>query len=265
MYFCSMKLVDSHAHIYLKEFKDDLELIIDRARETGVEAIYMPNIDHTSIDDMLAVADKYPGYCIPMMGLHPCSVGKSFEKDLYEVEDWLEKGGFAAVGEIGTDLYWDKTFWRQQQEALRIQLEMAKKFELPFVIHCRDSIDETINFIAPLNNKKLKGVFHCFGGSIQQAEDIIAMGFKLGLGGVVTFKNGGLNEVMENISLDDIMLETDSPYLAPMPYRGKRNEPAYVLKVCEKIANVKNISANDVAIRTSANSLSLFNQPVNVN
>ena len=255
-----MQLIDSHAHIYLKEFKDDLSAIIDRAKESGVEAIYMPNIDHTSIDDMLEAAAKYPDYCIPMMGLHPCSVNEDFEKDLYEVEEWLGKGGFAAVGEIGTDLYWDKSLWEQQQEALKIQLEMAKKFELPFVIHCRESIDETIELLKPLNSNKLNGVFHCFTGTVGQAEEIIAMGFKIGIGGVATFKNGGLNDVLESISIENMLLETDSPYLAPVPYRGKRNEPAYVIHPCEKIAEVKNISVEAVASATTANSLTLFNQ-----
>ena len=259
-----MQLIDSHAHIYLKEFKDDLNLIIDRAREAGVEAIYMPNIDHTSIDDMLNVADKYPEYCIPMMGLHPCSVNKDFERDLYEVEEWLGKGGFAAVGEIGTDLYWDKTFWPQQQEALRIQVELAKKFALPFVIHCRDSIDETVELLEPINNEKLTGVFHCFTGSLQQAEKIIAMGFNIGIGGVATFKNGGLGEVLSKIPLEHMMLETDSPYLAPVPYRGKRNEPSYVNRPCEKIAEEKSINVDEVAASTTATSLSLFNQQINV-
>lgn len=257
-----MQLIDSHAHIYLKEFKDELNLIIDRAKETGVEAIFMPNIDHTSIDDMLNVADKYPGYCIPMMGLHPCSVNKNFERDLYEVEEWLGKGGFAAVGEIGTDLYWDKTFWPQQQAALGIQLELAKKFKLPFVIHCRESIDETIELIKLLDNNTLTGVFHCFTGTVQQAEEITALGFKLGIGGVATFKNGGLVEVLDNIPLENMMLETDSPYLAPVPYRGKRNEPSYILNVCEKVAVVKTIDAENVASTTTVNSLTLFNQPI---
>jgi TatD DNase family protein len=219
----------------------------------------MPNIDHTSIDDMLEVSNKYPGYSLPMMGLHPCSVNKQFEKDLYEVEEWLTKGNFIAVGEIGTDLYWDKTYWPEQQEALKIQLELAKKFELPFVIHCRESIDETIELIEPLNNDKLQGVFHCFTGSLKQAKKITEMGFNLGIGGVATFKNGGLEEVLEKIPLDKLMLETDSPYLAPVPYRGKRNEPSYIKLVCERIANIKNISIDEVANVTSQTSLKLFN------
>lgn len=256
-----MQLIDSHAHIYLKEFKDDLNETIDRARDTEVTAIYMPNIDHTSIDDMLEVSEKYKDFTYPMMGLHPCSVNKQFEKDLYEVEEWLGKGGFVAVGEIGTDLYWDKSYWQEQQEALKIQLELAKKFELPFVIHCRDSIDETIELIEPMNSDKLQGVFHCFTGTLMQAEKIIEMGFNLGIGGVATFKNGGLEEVLENIPLNKLMLETDSPYLAPVPYRGKRNEPSYIKLVCERIANVKNISTDEVASVTTQASLDLFNTP----
>ena len=259
-----MQLIDSHAHIYLPEFKEDLNAIIDNALEAGVAAIFMPNIDHTSIDDMLNVAAKYAGYCIPMMGLHPCSVTKDFERDLYEVETWLGKGGFAAVGEVGTDLYWDKTFWPQQQEAFRIQIELAGKFKLPFVIHCRDSIDETIELLEPLNSSDLSGVFHCFTGTVQQAEAIIKMGFKIGIGGVATFKNGGLEDVLETISLEHMLLETDSPYLAPAPYRGKRNEPAYVIRPCEKIAAIKKISVSEVAAATTANSLALFNHHLDV-
>jgi TatD DNase family protein len=259
-HFCVMQLIDSHAHIYLKEFRDDLNLIIDRAQEAGVEAIFMPNIDHTSIDDMMAVADRYPGYCLPMMGLHPCSVNRDFVKDLYEVEALLGQGGFVAVGEIGTDLYWDKSFWPQQQEALRIQLGLAKSHQLPFVIHCRESIDETIALLKPLAGKELNGVFHCFTGSLAQAEEIVAMGYKIGIGGVATFKNGGLQEVMAKIPLASMVLETDSPYLAPVPHRGKRNEPAYISLVAGKIAETKNISNEEVANETSSNSLTLFNQ-----
>ncbi|MEN8250745.1 MAG: TatD family hydrolase [Bacteroidota bacterium] len=253
-----MQLVDSHAHIYLNQFDSDLEDTIERAREEGVEAIYMPNIDHTSIDDMLEVSEKYPGYCIPMMGLHPTSVKKGFEKELYLVEEWLNKGGFSAVGEIGTDLYWDQTYWQEQQEALKIQLELAIKHELPFVIHCRDSIDETIELIKPLQHDKLRGVFHCFTGTIEQATQITSMGFKLGIGGVATFKNGGLENVLEETASEQILLETDSPYLAPVPYRGKRNEPSYIINVCEKIASVKRMDASEVGRITSANAVQLF-------
>lgn len=251
-----MRLVETHAHIYLKEFTNDLSKIIDRAKEAGIEKIYMPNVDHTTIDEMLEVANKFPEYCIPMMGLHPCSVAKNFEKDLYEVEDWLKKGGFAAVGEIGTDLYWDKTFWPQQQEAFKIQSEMGKKFNLPLVIHCRETIDETIDLVKETKNKK--GVFHCFTGNLEQANAIIAQGFKIGFGGVSTFKNGGLEPVIEEMDLKDIMLETDSPYLAPVPHRGKRNEPSYIKLIAQKIADIKNKSLDIIAEETSKNALKLF-------
>ena len=251
-----MKLIETHAHIYLKEFANDLSEIIDNAKEEGVERIYMPNVDHATIDDMLEVAHKYPGYCIPMMGLHPCSVGKEFEKDLYEVEDWLKKAEFAAVGEIGTDLYWDKTFWAEQQEAFKIQADLAKKYSLPLVIHCRETIDETIELVKETNSKN--GVFHCFTGDVSQATKIVHQGFSIGLGGVATFKNGGLNPVMEEIDVKNIVLETDSPYLAPVPHRGKRNEPAYIKLVAQKIAEVKNIDIESVADATSQNALKLF-------
>ncbi len=252
-----MKLVETHAHIYLKEFINDLPEVIDRAKEAGVECIYMPNVDHTTIDDMLEVAHNYPDYCIPMMGLHPCSVTNDFEKDLYEVEDYLKKGGFAAVGEIGTDLYWDKTFWPEQQEAFKIQAGFAKQFDLPLIIHCRETIDETITLVKETNSKN--GVFHCFTGTLEQANKIIAQGFKIGLGGVATFKNGGLESVIKEIDLKDIVLETDSPYLAPVPFRGKRNEPSYIHLVAERIAQVKEINNEQVGKVTSEIAYKLFN------
>ena len=207
---------------------------------------------------MLELAERYPGYCLPMMGLHPCSVGKDFEKELYLVEDWLNKADFVAVGEIGTDLYWDKTYWNQQQEALRVQLGLARKHNLPFVIHCRDSIDETISIVSEEHTDQSKGVFHCFTGSPEQASEITSLGYKIGLGGVATFKNGGLEEVIKKVDLENIVLETDSPYLAPAPHRGKRNEPSYISLVCNKIATVKDINPEQVAEITTRNSYQLF-------
>ncbi len=251
-----MRLVETHAHIYLKEFANDLSEIIDRAKEVGVERIYMPNVDHTTIDSMLEVAAKYPDFCIPMMGLHPCSVAKNFENDLYEVEDYLKKGGFAAVGEIGTDLYWDKTLWSEQQEAFKIQAGFATQFDLPLVIHCRETIDETIALVKETESSN--GVFHCFTGSVSQANEIIKQGFSIGLGGVATFKNGGLEPVITEVDLADIVLETDSPYLAPVPNRGKRNEPAYIKLVAERIATVKKNELELVGEQTSKNAYKLF-------
>lgn len=253
-----MQLIDSHAHIYLEQFNEDIDEIIERAQAVGVERIYMPNIDHTSIDDMLELAAKHPDYCFPMIGLHPCSVTKDFEKELYLVENWLSKATFSAIGEVGTDLYWDKTYWQEQKEALRIQLALADKHNLPFVIHCRDSIDETIALVNECNSDRLDGVFHCFTGTVQQARKITDMGFKLGIGGVATFKNGGMIPVLEEIDLEYMVLETDSPYLAPAPNRGKRNEPSFINLVCDKIAEVKKVEPGEVAKSTSLNSLKLF-------
>lgn len=256
-----MILIDSHAHIYTKEFKEDIHDVIERSREAGVERIYMPNIDHESIEDMMELAEKYSRYCIPMMGLHPCSVGKDFEKQLYEVEELVAKEKFCAIGEMGTDLYWDKTFFEQQKEAFKIQSELALKHDLPIVIHCRESIDETIELVKPFADRGLKGVFHCFTGSVEQAELIIGMNFKLGLGGVTTFKNGGMEPVIKKVSLEHIILETDSPYLAPTPNRGKRNEPVYVKLVAKKIAEVLDKEVEEIGEITSRNSKNLFKYP----
>lgn len=253
-----MPLIDTHAHIYSDEFNTDRADMIHRSRESGVDKIYMPNVDHTSIDGMLELELKYPAFCIPMMGLHPCYVKKDFEKELYVVEDWLNRKEFSAVGEIGTDLYWDKTFWQQQQEAFRIQVQWAKKFKLPVVIHCRESIDETIALLEPLLESGLTGVFHCFTGTLQQAEKIISMGFYIGYGGVATFKNGGQDKVIPHIGMDSIVLETDSPYLAPVPHRGKRNEPAYIQLVAKRVAELKGVSVEEIEKQTTFNVAKLF-------
>jgi TatD DNase family protein len=251
--------IDTHAHIYLKEFKPDLEEMLTRAKEAKVNRIYMPNIDHTSIDDMMELETKSGGSCVSMMGLHPCYVKKDFEKELYLVEEWLSKGKFVAVGEIGTDLYWDNTFWEQQKEAFTIQVAWAKKYQLPIVVHCRQSIDETIELLQPMLDEKLKGVFHCFSGSLQQAKKIIGMGFYLGLGGVATFKNGGLDKVIPEIDLKNIVLETDSPYLAPVPHRGKRNEPAHIPLIAQRICELKNVTIEQMKEITTTNANILFN------
>ena len=244
---------DTHAHIYSSEFKPDCEEMLRRSLEAGVEKIFMPNIDHTSIDVMLEVEQKNPGRCIAMMGLHPCSVKKDFEKELYIVEQWLGKRKFSAVGEMGTDLYWDKTFWEQQKEAFVIQTQWARKYGLPIVIHCRESIDETIELLKPLADGKLTGIFHCFSGTIAQANQITEMGFYLGIGGVATFKNGGLDKVLPEVSLEKIVLETDSPYLAPVPFRGKRNEPSYIPLIAEKVASIMKVTREEVEVATTKN------------
>ena len=247
-------MIDTHAHIYLEHFEEDLDEVIKRARETGVKKILLPNIDSTSIESMLKLEEKYPDLCYPMMGLHPCSV----KKELKLVEDWFSKRSFLAVGEMGTDLYWDKTFWEQQKEAFHFQCELALKYDLPIVIHCRETIDKTIDLVRQYEGKGLKGVFHCFTGSIEQGKQITDQGFYLGLGGVSTFKNGGMDQVIPHLDRSKIILETDSPYLTPTPHRGKRNEPAYVSLVADKVSEYLNMSKEELDTLTTANANALF-------
>ena len=251
-------MIDSHAHIYLNQFEEDRQEVIERAATQGVSKILMPNIDHTSVESMLETEENNPEICYSMMGLHPCSVDKNFEKELYQVEDWLGKHPFVAVGEIGTDLYWDKTFFTQQKEAFNIQCEWALKHNLPVVIHCRESINENITLVEPFAKRGLSGVFHCFTGDKEQGKKILDMGFYLGIGGVVTFKNGGLDKVLPHLGRERLLLETDSPYLAPAPNRGKRNEPSYLSLIMTKIAEVFDVDKEEVERKTSANTRSLF-------
>jgi len=250
--------IDTHAHLYADEFDTDRAEMMQRAEQNAIGKIFMPNIDHTSIDGMLDLEQKYPTICYPMMGLHPCYVKKDFEKELYLVENWLNKRKFSAVGEMGTDLYWDKTFWDQQVEAFTIQVGLAKKHSLPIVVHCRESMDETIALVEKLQDGKLTGVFHCFTGSKEQAEKLIKLGFYLGIGGVATFKKGGMENVLPHIPVDKIVLETDTPYLAPTPHRGKRNEPAYIPLIAQRVAELKNSTLADVQKATTQNALKLF-------
>lgn len=253
-----MEYIDSHAHIYSTKFDSDRDEIISACLKNGVNKIFMPNIDEESIDGMLETEQRYPEVCIPMMGLHPCSVDKAFEKQLYKIEEWLTKRSFSAVGEIGLDLYWDKTFFDHQKEALKIQINWAKEKGIPIVLHCRESIEETIEIVEQLNDDKLTGVFHCFTGSLEQAQKIIQMGFLLGIGGVATFKNGGLDKVLPSIGLDSLILETDSPYLAPVPFRGKRNSPEYIPLIARNVAVLTEKSEEKTAEITTANARRLF-------
>ncbi len=251
-------MIETHAHIYLEQFRKDLGDTLERAREAGVSRIYMPNIDRTSIDDMLEIEAAHPDYCIATMGLHPCSVKKDFEKELYEVETWLNRRDFVAIGEMGTDLYWDKTFIEQQIEAFRIQVQWAKDLEKPIIIHCRESLAMTIELVEELKDDRLTGVFHCFGGTPEQAKRIKELGFFIGLGGVTTFKNSGMDKVVPDLDLDQIVLETDSPYLTPVPHRGKRNEPSYVALVAQRVADLKEMSLSELIRITSDNANKLF-------
>ncbi|MBB6459245.1 TatD family hydrolase [Flammeovirga kamogawensis] len=251
-------MIDTHAHIYSDKFKEDIDNVLESAFDNGLKHILMPNIDHTSIDRMLELEEKYPQQCLSMMGLHPCHVEKDFEKELYIVEDWLNKRKFIGVGEMGLDLYWDKTFQEQQIEAFKIQADLAKKHHLPLVIHARDAMPETLNLLEELSDDALFGVLHCFTGSLDDAKRLFDINFKIGIGGVATFKNGGLDKVIPHVDLKHIVLETDSPYLAPKPYRGKRNEPAYTSFVCDKVADFKGISGAEVEEITDNNAYDLF-------
>jgi TatD DNase family protein len=221
--------------------------------------MFMPNVDSDSIPGMFLVEKQFPENCFAMMGLHPCSVGSNYQQELQVVEYWLNKRKFVAIGEIGIDLYWDKTYIAQQQDAFRMQIQLAKKHELPYVIHARNSFDEVMEIVTEFKNDNLKAIFHCFSGTIEQAEQIVEMkNFKLGIGGVVTFKNSGLDKVVEAIDLKHLVLETDAPYLAPVPFRGKTNQPEYLLVVAQKIAEIKNISLEEVVEVTTQNSKEIF-------
>jgi TatD DNase family protein len=253
-----MQFVDTHAHIYSRKFSEDVHEMVARSFESGVERIYMPNIDSESIDSMLALEDAYPGRCFSMMGVHPCSIKEGFESELKIAEEWLRKRKFAAIGEIGTDLYWDKALIDYQKEAFTIQCQWAKEYGLPIVIHCRESIDLTIDLVESLKDEQLNGVFHCFTGSANQAKRILELGFFLGIGGVSTFKNGGLDAVLPQLGANGLVLETDSPYLAPVPHRGKRNEPSYIPIIAQRVSELTGLSLAEVAETTTRNADQLF-------
>lgn len=253
-----MNICDTHTHLYAEEFNADRNLLINDANKKGVNKFFLPNIDSSSFNGLYQVCDEFPENCFPMMGLHPCSVKENYKEELAKAEAEFEKRKFYAIGEIGIDLYWDKTFVEQQKEAFKIQIGWAAEKKLPIVIHSRNSTDEIIKILKAHSHLNLFGIFHCFSGNIEQANEIIEMGFYLGIGGVVTFKNSGLDKVIEKINLENIVLETDAPYLAPIPFRGKRNEPSYILNVVKKISEIKNVSEEDVANITSANAGKVF-------
>jgi len=254
-----MIFTDTHTHLYSKEFEADRNVLIQKAIDAGIKRLFMPNISSEFIAPMLEAEQQFPEHCFPMMGLHPCSVAANVQEELAIVETWMEKRKFTAIGEIGIDLYWDKTFFKQQQEAFRRQIQLAKKYALPYVIHSRNAFEETMEIVNEFKTENIKAIFHCFSGNLEQAQQIIAAGdFKLGIGGVVTFKNSGLDKVVEAIDLKHLVLETDAPYLAPIPYRGKRNEPDYLILVAKKIAEIKNITLEEVAAVTTENANYIF-------
>lgn len=253
-----MKLIDSHCHLYLDDFKDDIADIIKRAKENSIEKFFLPAIDSSVINDMLAMETQFPGACFAMMGLHPCSVKANYKEELKIAESWLDKRKFAAVGEIGLDFYWDKTFTTEQYDAFNMQMQWALDRAMPIVIHTRNAMQEAIDTVKPFAAKGLRGIFHCFSGNYNNAADIINMGFLLGIGGVLTYKNSGLQQVIEKTDLQHIVLETDAPYLTPVPYRGKRNESSYIKIIAEKLAEIKKVSVEEVAAITTANAEKIF-------
>lgn len=253
-----MKFIDTHSHIYLEDFASDLPDAMERADKAGIIKILLPAIDSAAHENMLEIESRYPETCFCMIGLHPCSVKKDYGKELEIVGEHLVKRKFIAIGETGLDFYWDSSFKDQQYDAFQTQIDWALKYDIPVVIHSRNSIDECIDTIKKNQGGKLKGVFHCFSGSLQQAQQITDLGFYLGIGGVITFKNAGLDKVMKDVSLEHVILETDAPYLAPIPFRGKRNEPAYINYIAKKLADIKEISVEEIAVITSLNAKKLF-------
>lgn len=250
-----MYLVDTHTHIYLPEFDEDRAAMIERARDNKINIMIMPAIDSSTHEAMMEVERDYEG-CLSMIGLHPCSVNQNFEQELAAVKLYLGQRRFVAIGEIGLDFYWDKTFTKEQYEAFHQQIELALAYNLPIVIHSRNAIDESINVVK--QHPGVRGVFHCFSGNTEQARKIMDLDFMLGIGGVVTFKNSGLDKVIEQVGLDKVILETDAPFLAPVPFRGKRNEPAYTKHIAEKLAVITDNELSEIAKITTENAKKLF-------
>lgn len=252
-------LIDTHCHLYLEEFDSDREEAIVRAKESGIEALLLPNVDRDTIERMLDLADRHPDFAFPMMGLHPTSVDGDYAKNLAEIESVLTKRTYCGVGEIGIDLYWDKSWLKEQKIVFEEQLRWSIDKELPVAIHTRDAFPEVFDSIHKVGADKLTGVFHSFSGNEEELEEVKKMpGFLIGINGVITFKNSRLSEVIAQTSIDHILLETDAPYLSPTPYRGKRNEPLYCWKTAEKIASVYELTLDEVIIKTRKNALNLF-------
>lgn len=251
-------MVDTHAHLYVEQFTDDIEAVIDRASQENVERIYLPNINPSSIEDLFNLCDRYPDKLFPMLGLHPGEVKDDYRDQLTLIEDQLDGRKIYAIGEIGTDAYWDKTHLKEQEAAFNIQCEWAIERDLPIVIHARDTLDWQIELVENFGGA-LRGIFHCFTGNRVQAERIVELGFYLGIGGVVTYKNGGLDKVLESDLLPYIVLETDAPYLAPKPYRGKRNESAYLVHIVQRISEILDVEEREVKAVTTRNADKIFN------
>ncbi|MDP2424347.1 MAG: TatD family hydrolase [Bacteroidales bacterium] len=253
-----MFFVDTHTHLYLNEFDSDRQEVVQRAIDGGVKYMLLPNIDSTSIEPLHGLQAAFPQHCIAMMGLHPTSVKESWKEELRIVETHLTDGKYCAVGEVGLDFYWDQTYRMEQEKAFRLQIELAKHFHLPLVIHSRKALDEIIHIVKEMKTPEMTGVFHCYPGSLEQALQVVKLGFKLGIGGVVTYKNSALGHIIQKIGLENIVLETDSPFISPVPYRGKRNESAHIRVIAEKVAEILVVDVAQVAEITTRSAFKLF-------
>ena len=251
-------MIDTHCHLYTKEFDEDIEAVMTRALDEGITRFYMPAIDAGCTKRMNTLEDKFPGHCFSMVGLHPCSVKENVEEELQHLKDLLNQRKFIGVGETGLDFFWNKTFIKEQYYALETQIELALQYNLPLILHTRKATQQTIDVIAKYKETDLKGIFHCFGGSLAEAKQIIDLNFSLGIGGVLTYKNAGIAELLEHVDMRYIVLETDAPYLAPVPMRGKRNESSYLKYVVEKLAFIKKISVEEAKEITSRNAEKIF-------
>ena len=251
-------ITDTHTHLYSEQFDQDRDAMIQRAKDAGVQRFFIPAIDSSYTERMFSLKENYPSDVFLMMGLHPTSVKENFKSELQHVKDWIDKKSFVAIGEIGIDLYWDKTFLAEQQEAFQLQIQWAKQKNLPIVIHCREAFDEIFEILELEKAPNLRGIFHCFTGTLEQAKKAISYNMKLGIGGVATFKNGKIDTFLSQIPLQNIVLETDAPYLAPVPFRGKRNESSYITYIVEKLATIYEVSYNDIAKITTKNSKEVF-------
>ena len=255
-----MNLIDTHTHLYLKDFAKDIDEVIERAKHEGIHKFYLPAIDSSETENVFKLEKKFPGICMPMTGLHPCSVKENYKEELDKVEKMLQERKFVAIGESGLDFYWDKTFIKEQYESLHIQIGWSLQYNLPLVLHTRNAMRETVDIIKTYSGKGLRGIFHCFSGTLEMAAEITNQNFLIGIGGVITYKNSGLAEVIRDVDLKYIVLETDAPYLTPVPFRGKRNESSYLKYIAQKLAEIKNISIEEVANQTTINAEHIFSK-----
>ena len=253
-----MILTDTHTHLYYETDPEKLSDLMQRSLENKVYRLFLPNVDSESIPLVFGLSERYPDHCFPMLGLHPCDVKANYKEELDSISKEIAQRKVYAIGEIGIDLHWDKSTLSIQQEAFRTQIEWAKTLDLPIVIHCREAFDEIFEILNELKDDKLRGIFHCFSGTLEQAHKVIGLGFYLGIGGVLTYKNSGLDKVIQDVSLEHLVLETDSPYLTPVPFRGKPNESSYLVYIAQKLADIKQVSLEEIAEVTTRNSRLVF-------